>query len=735
VPRWRKLHEKYRDRGLRLVVVSVGEQGCHDPGWTPDDWLCDDEHRIQEQWGANPLPQAWLFSWQGNRLAGRASVEQVERAVERYFRDTPAIAIAPPEGEGGKPLPAAAAAELDGLVRGQFKVWTKFDLVASDRERSLIERSRRESQAPGRSEIGQCELGQEVSANSVLKVRTSGGSGGRRESLALELLSVEKGCTLAYGRAPVGAGGRPAAVVDAVAALLRQLVAPPGSGPPVAPTPVRPTGPEVRGGTIDDGASSGGPVIEGPEVKPTLGRLIVQVTPREATVTVTGPNRFHATGGANWEQSDLKPGAYTVEAAAPGHEPKRQSATIGADDTQVVKVTLDRLGALEITGTPAGARVQVTGPAGFSAEQGLPLTVRGAASGEYRIRASQGGHEAEEYTATVRRNETARVAVALKPPGSLEVRGTPEGAEVRVTGPGGFSATRGLPLTVSGAPRGSYRVKVSREGYEVVEREVEVRPGERAVVEVTLGKEAAGMVRVPAGCFEMGSNDGEPDEKPPHRVCLSGFRIDRTEVTNADYARCVAAGACADVRPHQASLKGGPYNLPKQPVVGVDWNDAATYCRWAGKRLPTEAEWEYAARGTDGRKYPWGNALDCSMASYGAYPELAGNCPNAEWCVCRGRTPQRPAEVGAYPRSASPFGALDMAGNVWEWVADWYASNFYASSSERNPVGPPTGSERVLRGGSWNCVAGYLRSAYRGGNDPTGRLVYIGFRCVRSAPE
>jgi len=221
------------------------------------------------------------------------------------------------------------------------------------------------------------------------------------------------------------------------------------------------------------------------------------------------------------------------------------------------------------------------------------------------------------------------------------------------------------------------------------------------------GAKGGEMVRVPAGEFIMGSDSGGADEKPVHRVYLDEFFIDKYEVTNEQYLQCVSAGPCS---PNE---KYGGFTDPQQPVVGVDWTQASTYCSWAGKRLPTEAEWEKAARGTDGRTYPWGEGIDCSRANY-------GDCKHGKTKL-----------VGSYPSGASPYGAMDMAGNVWEWVADWYDEKYYASSPNQNPKGPSSGSYRVLRGGSWYNGTGDLRSSDRFNNGPVGRYYYRGFRCAR----
>jgi formylglycine-generating enzyme required for sulfatase activity len=208
------------------------------------------------------------------------------------------------------------------------------------------------------------------------------------------------------------------------------------------------------------------------------------------------------------------------------------------------------------------------------------------------------------------------------------------------------------------------------------------------------------MVCVPAGEFLMGSTDDDPyaedDEKPQHAVYLDAFWIDKYEVTNAQYRACVKAGACEEPRPCDID----DYNAPEQPVVCVSWDDAQDYAAWAGGRLPTEAEWEKAARGTDGRIYPWGNSPpDCNKANYGD---------------CAGKT----LPVGSHPDGASPYGALDMAGNVWEWVADWYDPDYYSQSPGRSPQGPESGDFRVLRGGAFRNDLRGVRCAVRFGLYP-----------------
>jgi formylglycine-generating enzyme required for sulfatase activity len=228
--------------------------------------------------------------------------------------------------------------------------------------------------------------------------------------------------------------------------------------------------------------------------------------------------------------------------------------------------------------------------------------------------------------------------------------------------------------------------------------------------------DGAEMVGVPAGGFIMGSADDAPDawdwEKPQHTVYLDAFYMDKYEVTNAQYRKCVEAGACA--WPFDTTYyENADYN--QHPVVYVGWHWAKDYCEWAGKRLPTEAEWEKAARGTDGRTYPWGEGIDCDHAQYKE---------------CGGQT----VPVGSKSKGASPYGALDMAGNVWEWVSDRYQEDTYQAASDRNPQGPKKGTGQVMRGGSWSEPAVNVRCACRSWYMPDARYFNLGFRCIRGSP-
>lgn len=220
-------------------------------------------------------------------------------------------------------------------------------------------------------------------------------------------------------------------------------------------------------------------------------------------------------------------------------------------------------------------------------------------------------------------------------------------------------------------------------------------------------RDFARYVFVPGGDFPMGSVL-VPDEQPEHTVTVAGFWISQTEVTNAQYARCVDAGGCTPPSSNNWRDPAQAYF----PVTNVDWGQASTYAHWVGGHLPTEAQWEKAARGTDSRIFPWGNeATDDQRLNF--------------------NSSQGPVAVGNYPAGASPYGALDMAGNVEEWIADWYAPDAYTQEARDNPPGPATGIFRVVRGGSFNSSSAAVRSASRDRALPGTTFNSVGFRvCI-----
>ena len=301
----------------------------------------------------------------------------------------------------------------------------------------------------------------------------------------------------------------------------------------------------------------------------------------------------------------------------------------------------------------------------------------------------------------------------------------------------GMAVLVSLTLSLPGWSSGLDLPKAERPGLPGAEK-VDPGPGraERFALPSVTNAE---MVLVPAGQFLMGSLPGDApsmtQEHPQHKVRLPAFWIDKTEVTQEEYNKFV--DYMRRTGDHSRCFSGEPANKdhtpsrhwwhdvmwygPKHPAIGVDWYDAYAYAAWAGKRLPTEAEWEKAARGTDGRKYPWGNEWDNSR------------------CNSLSTDQYRLVDVDSYPDGRSPYGCLDMAGNVRELCADWYGDSYYQSSPVDNPTGPASGvvdgqgrEVRVLEGGSWGDSPYQCRVAYRWFCGPGDRWTCNGFRCAKS---
>lgn len=226
------------------------------------------------------------------------------------------------------------------------------------------------------------------------------------------------------------------------------------------------------------------------------------------------------------------------------------------------------------------------------------------------------------------------------------------------------------------------------------------------------------MRLIPAENFLMGSDTGGANEKPLREMYIDSFYMDVYEVTNKLYQTCVEAGSCVPPALKGSFLRDGMYysnpTFDNFPVIYVNWEMAKSYCEWRGARLPTEAEWEKAARGREGNTYPWGYS----------YINCNGNIS------CAFETTQ----IGTYPKDISKYGIYDMAGNVQEWVADWYSETYYQDSPLSNPPGPSSGESRVLRGSAWNLDDYSARTSFRLAENPIVTYHYVGFRCARSNP-
>lgn len=241
------------------------------------------------------------------------------------------------------------------------------------------------------------------------------------------------------------------------------------------------------------------------------------------------------------------------------------------------------------------------------------------------------------------------------------------------------------------------------------------------------GKDGAPMALISEGAFAMGSNDGLPNERPEHKVWLDPYVIDQFEVTIKQFAKFMEATKHA-----APPLWEEDADTANRPAVGVSWLDAEAYCKWAEKRLPTEAEWEKAARGADGRRYPWGHMQPfVDIANYNRGQWVSYGITLIPVDTLGGMSVRHGTKEGG----KSPYGLYHMAGNAAEWVADWYDREYYAKSPDKNPKGPAGGERRVIRGGSWSDPPAGLRATARVAAEPDFQDLTIGFRCAMDAAK
>ncbi|MDY0061381.1 MAG: PEGA domain-containing protein [Myxococcota bacterium] len=342
IPKWKALQERYRSRGLRLIVVSVrSERACTDPGWVPDQTVCDEEGRIQEQWEAGSLPQAFLWSWQGQLLAAHATAEQVEARIEEYFRTTPRIAVDTPRTRNGQAVAGAKA--LRGLVQAELNRSARFDLVASKAELKRLVQEQRRLHGDLYDEEAKCKLGAALPPNSLLKVFVDreGRPGGR---LGLELVSLETGCLLSSAHAPLGTEDAPA-VAEAVDKLLQPLVG----------------ALELPGQAV----GAGDPAPRQQPLPAGKGRLVLRSTPPGATVWLGRAELGRC--GPGGVSVALDPGRHGLRFQLPGHQDKRAEAEVVAGAEREVSVALvpvasDGPGDLDASGQPGVLAVRSTPP-------------------------------------------------------------------------------------------------------------------------------------------------------------------------------------------------------------------------------------------------------------------------------------------------------------------------------------------------------------------------------------
>lgn len=483
MPKWQKLHEKYFARGFRFALVKVQEEGACitlPAGFKPDAEHCDFEGSVAASWSVKSFPKSFLWNWRGEKLVDHGTFEDAATAVEKYFANEPRILV---EAEG----PEGAALRDD--LRAELLAQSKFDVLPSAKEQAELSRLKAQVvKNKAYSEKEQCTLGEALPPNSRLSATFS------KDRLGLVLYNLQTGCIVAQQHSNAG-GARAAAVKEAVAGLVQALAgeaqSPSGGAAKTKPAPPKATGPQISGGEFEESQAVGGPRSRKGAVTAALARLSIKATPNEASILVSGPNKFFDSATGKWSREDLRPGTYSVKVEAAGYEVQQKSYTLEPDDDKPDKITLLRLGVLEVVGTPEKAKVEISGPDGPIKPLGLPVTIQDAQRGYYSIKVSKPGYEEESFSAKIEAGLKTTVPVALKTPGSLEITGEPAGAKVEVNGPNGYHDEGGFPFVIEGAWRGNYSVKVSREGYADVEKRVEVVPGETKREKITLEKKTA----------------------------------------------------------------------------------------------------------------------------------------------------------------------------------------------------------------------------------------------------
>ncbi len=724
VPKWKALHEKYRDKGLRLIVVAVQDDGrCTNPGWSPNRMVCDEDGRISEAFhvGQN-LPAAFLWSWRGKLLVQRGHVEDVAKAVDAELAVVPRVTI----GAATSGPDAAQLGKITDLVRSELRKTGKLDVVATVEERELLDKIRRESQKAGYAESSQCKIGEELAANSLLKVSLQ--HAGKDAKLLLQLFSAESGCLLQSGLAPWRVDHGDLAVAEAVADLIARLrtdTEMPGSAKTASTK-------KPFGGTTAEKAQD----VDTDDLEETVIKF-----------TSTPPASVHLGDKMLCKstpcQKSVPLGKQNVTMSAEDYITRSESLSV-TKATKVVDWPLQAdFATLNVTCGGQTVNVKVDGEVAACPVQGQHLR-----PGKHRVAVDSPCHLGLEEAFEVKRGDTKSVALAVTPRLGVVTLKAQNDAGDDLTG------TALLDGKLLGEVPGSFKVpvcgkqlEVRSDGHASWSAPLKVAEGEKVRVVAGLKKGAgkfegradapAGMVLIPAGTFWMGCNEAKgdqcgDDEKPQHKVTLSAYYMDVTETTVGQYKACVTAGRCTPPKAVQPASDATYPGQTDHPVNNVDWTQAQAYCKWRGSDfdLPTEAQWEMAARGGCEKNGSTADDPRCAAATR-TYPWGEAE-PNASYAVMAGSGGTAPG--GSKLTGDSPYGLHDMAGNVWEWTRDWYDNKYFANSSARDPLNSRSASYRVYRGGSFDSGAAYLRAGYRINDAPSYASGLIGLRCMRSSP-
>ena len=427
----------------------------------------------------------------------------------------------------------------------------------------------------------------------------------------------------------------------------------------------------------------------------------IKSVPPEARITINSQDK-----GVTDKGLFLYPGRYKLKLGLSGYLDLEKEIDVSESGKNEFAFSLVKnSGIVNITVNPPDATVKIN-KEDYTGKATIELP-----PGRYKIDVEKEGYVATSEAVDVVLGQTVvKTYTLIARTGNLQFSVSPLEAKTQLRRAGVVvQEWQGMKL-LKGLPVGTYDLEINAGGYRSVKKTVTIQEGKAQIVEAVMEKESdvsSGMVLVEGGTFEMGSEHGSSDEKPVHQVSVSSFFIDKYEVTVGQYHQfCTSTGRSMPSAPSWGWQEN-------HPIVNVTWDDASAYAQWAGKRLPTEAEWEYAARG--------------GRLSKG-YTYSGGNDPGAvAWYD--GNSGKQTQPVGE--KSPNELGIYDMSGNAWEWCADWYDENYYRNSPGQDPKGPSSGQFRVLRGGSWNINDSYCRLTSRGGGDPSDRYNGGGFRCAQ----
>ena len=446
---------------------------------------------------------------------------------------------------------------------------------------------------------------------------------------------------------------------------------------------------------------------------PSFGELTITTDP-EADIYIDNQKKTYGQHTCR-----LSPGIYSIKAQKAKHHDDGQSIEIIVGDKKTISLNPQpQYGTLDVSSTPWDADITIDGKNYGK----TPTTINNLLVGTYTVKLTKAGYAPLTKTLTIDEGETESINVELHSGKQVTINSTPQGAKLYID-----NEYKGTTPFTTELSFGQHNVKLTKAEFNDLNQQVEISTTTNNfnLPMKSIIKEISGMVFVKGGCFNMGSNDGDSDEKPEHQVCVDDFYIGKYEVTQKQWKEIMGNNPSR-------------FKCDNCPVEQVSWSDVQNFIKKLNAktgqtyRLPTEAEWEYAAGGgnqSKGYTYSGGNTIG-SVALYwvnSGDKMLSGNWKWEKIEKNNGKT----HNVGA--KKANELGIYDVSGNVWEWCADWYGSDYYGKSPKNNPAGPTTGSARVIRGGSWGSSARGCRVANRRGFNPGIRGNYLGFRLARSS--